>query len=326
MHHQRRILCLGSSHTEGGFDPKTLTKPFENSWPGYLEHWLRSQDRHCDVINLGEASYSIEQYALKLLMSLQRWPDITDVIVEFNSMHKIDVEISEQLHGNKVVGPAIEDRWTVATNQGRTPFTDKQRTYRTSVSNTEAVDYYTSYYKTKHSPQNVDTIKRIATEMRDGILNETTKQYVIDKLGHLVEHMPGTDRALEILMDYMYFRAVYESMSDHNVIKYLQNIDHITEICRNANINCWMYFQHPTDEWSGSDVYKNVFKPRWSNNWLLDKERFALKPWLIETHGEETVKSWLADSIHFVMEPYEKWIQTQLGPWLISQWNSKVKY
>lgn len=325
MHHQRRILCLGSSHTEGGFDPNTLTKPFEHSWPGYLEHWLRSQDRHCDVINLGEASYSIEQYALKLLMSLQRWPDITDVIVEANTMHKIDVEISEQLHGNKVVGPAIEDRWTMATNQGRTPFTDKQRIYRTSVSSTEALEYYETLYRI-HNKQEVDTIRRMATEMRDGILNETTKQYVIDKLGHLVEHMPGTDRALEILVDYMYFRAVYESVSDHNVIKYLQNLDHITEICRNNNINCWIYFQHPTDEWSGSDVYKNVFKPRWSNNWLLDKERFALKPWLIETHGEETVKSWLADSIHFVMEPYEKWIQTQLGPWLISQWSPKVKY
>jgi hypothetical protein len=163
----------------------------------------------------------------------------------------------------------------------------------------------------------------MATEMRDGILNDNTKQFVINKLGNLVEHMPGTDRALEILVDYMYFRAVYESVSDRNVILYLQHIDYITEICRNNNINCWLYFQHPTDEWSKSDAYNNIFKPRWSNNWLLGKERFAFKPWLIETHGEETVKSWLADSIHFVMEPYEKWIQTQLGPWLISQWSSK---
>jgi hypothetical protein len=314
----RTILCLGSSHTEGNEDTHKQ-KPFELSWPGQLDAWLQDHDTDCQVINAGEASYSTEQYPIKLQLALQQWP-ITDVIIEANTMHKLDVEITEQFHGHKITGTRLQDRFSIATREGRTAVIEKSRPYRTSVSTTEAVDYYTSYYKTKNSPQNVDTIKRIATEMRDGILNDDVRSSVIRKLSTITDHMPGTDRAVQLLIDYLYFRAVYESVSDANIIRYLQTLDHLTEICAGRKINCWIYFQHNTDEWSESTVFKSLFQPKWQNNWLLDQERFAYKPWLEKTFTKDQVQGWLVDPIHYDMAPYKIWIDEHVGPWLVEQW------
>ena len=309
---------MGSSHTEGN-ENTHKQKPFELSWPGQLHTWLREHDCDCQVINAGEASYSIEQYPLKLQLALRQWP-ITDVIIEANTMHKLDVEITEQFHGHTITGTQLQDRFSIATAEGRTPVIEKSRPYRTSVSTTEAVDYYTSYYKTKHTPHNVDTIRRIATEMRDGILNDDVRSSVIRKLSTITDHMPGTDRAVQLLIDYLYFRAVYESVSDANIIRYLQTLDHAVEICAARGINCWIYFQHNTDEWSNSTVFTSLFRPKWHSNWLLDTERFAYKPWLERTFTPEQVQAWLVDPIHYDMEPYKIWIDQHVGPWLISQW------
>lgn len=319
--HMRTILCLGSSHTEG-IENGHKQKPFELSWPGQLEAWLKQHGQDCCVINAGEASYSIEQYPFKLLLSLQQWP-ITDVIVEANTMHKLDIEITEQLHGHRIKGTTLQDRYSIATSEGRTPMIEKSRPYRTSVSTTEAVDYYTSLRQINDAPKNVDTIARIATEMRDGILNDEVRSSVVRKLSAIADHMPGTDRALEMLVDYMYFRAVYESVSDANIIRYLQAIDHLTEICSSRNINCWMYFQHDTQEWSNSTVFESVYKTKWQHNWLMDHERFAFKPWLEDTYTRDQIHAWLVDSIHFDVTPYKIWIDQQVGPWLVEQWKSK---
>ena len=319
--HMRTILCLGSSHTEGNDAPNgDEWKPFDHSWPGQLEAWLQAQGTECQVVNAGEASYSIEQYPLKLQLALQQWP-VTDVIIEANTMHKLDVEITDQLHGHRIRGTQLEDRFSIATAKGRTTNIENTRPYRTSVSTTEAVDYYTTYYKTARPDQDVDTIRRIATEMRDGILNEDVRASVIAKLSTITDHMPGTDRAVQMLIDYLYFRAVYESVSDANIIRYLQNLDHIIEICAGRHINCWIYFQHDTDEWSNSTVFRSLYQPKWRHNWLLDHERFAYKPWLEKTFPPEQVKQWLVDPIHYDMAPYKIWIDQHLGPWLISQWN-----
>ena len=155
--HMRTILCLGSSHTEGNDAPDgDEWKPFDHSWPGQLEAWLQAQGTECQVVNAGEASYSIEQYPLKLQLALQQWP-VTDVIIEANTMHKLDVEITDQLHGHRIRGTQLEDRFSIATAKGRTTNIENTRPYRTSVSTTEAVDYYTCLLYTSPSPRDLST-------------------------------------------------------------------------------------------------------------------------------------------------------------------------
>ena len=315
--YMRTILCIGSSHTEGGYDGDVNTKEFFDSWPGILETWLHSNGHEDDVINLGEASYSVDQYPFKLIESVKRWP-ITDVIVEVNTQHKLDIEISEQLHGDKVKGTALEDRYSVATRQGRSPFVEKDRKYRTSVSSTEAVDYYNTWRPGSQHAKSY-TVKQKADEMRDGQLNPQVKTWVKEKLEKITNNMVGTDRAMDILLDHMYFRAVYDSLSDHSIIKYCSQIDHMVEICKRNNINVHLWFMHETTEWSNHSVYKNTFRDRWQDCWLFDKELYAHKPWLLREYSREQIQEWLADSIHFKPPCYKDWINKHLGPWLLSK-------
>jgi hypothetical protein len=320
------ILCLGSSHTEGGWADDDLlthseTKQFHRSWPGQLEQWLTDHDRDCRVINLGEASFSVTQYPFKLIMALQEWP-ITQVIVEVNTPHKHDIEISEQLHGHTVKGHTVSDRWSYATSElGRVNADiEKTRPYRTSVSAQEAADYY---HTLRSLPtQNVSsshTLMRLARELRDGVLPDKVKTWVHNKLKHITDHMTGTDRALEMLTDHLYFQAVYSDLSDHAIIEYCSHIDHIIEICSVKQIPCWLWFMHDTQDWHSHAVYQHTFKPRWQGHWLMDQELYALKPRLEQQHDSDQISSWLGDAIHFRTEMWSQWIDQEIGPWLINK-------
>lgn len=311
------ILCLGSSHTEGGHSGDRSTKSFENSWPGLLESWLHQQGRDDRVINMGAASYSIENYAYKLLRATEEW-NIDHVIVELNTPHKLDIEITPELHDHALPGTAIQDRYTIATREGRTGWPEDGRKYRSSVSTTEAVDYYHTWFDNT-KPADSYTASEMASEMRGGQLSDQERGWVSKKLDGLISCMPGTDRAHEILIDYLYFRAVYESLSDHAIVKYCSQIDHIQEICRNKGIRCTLWLVHDASEWSGSAVYVNTFRQRWKDLWLFDEELYAFKPWLQMNHSAEQIKLWQADAIHWHSDCWKQWVDKHLGPWLTSK-------
>ena len=57
-----KIVCLGSSHTEGGWQGKN--KEFENSWPGKLQEYLGET---AQIINCGEASFGIDFWPTKVI-------------------------------------------------------------------------------------------------------------------------------------------------------------------------------------------------------------------------------------------------------------------
>ena len=124
---------------------------------------------------------------------------------------------------------------------------------------------------------------------------------------------------MDILLDYLYFRAVYDSLSDHSIIKYCSQIDHMVEICKRNNINLHLWFMHEASEWSNHSVYQNTFRDRWQDCWLFDQELYAHKPWLFRNYTEEQMKEWMADSIHFKPPCYKDWINKHLGPWLLSK-------
>jgi hypothetical protein len=159
----------------------------------------------------------------------------------------------------------------------------------------------------------------MANEMRDGQLNPQVKSWVKEKLENITKNMPGTDRPVDILLDYLYFRAVYDSLSDHSIIKYCSQIDHMVEICKRNNINLHLWFMHEASEWSNHSVYQNTFRDRWQDCWLFDQELYAHKPWLFRNYTEEQMEEWMADSIHFKPPCYKDWINKHLGPWLLSK-------
>lgn len=315
IQHMSHILCLGSSHTEGGHSGNPDTKSFDASWPGLLEAQLNHWGRSDSVINLGTASYSCEDYAYKMIRALDEWPCHT-VIVEFNTPHKLDVEITPELHQYPTVGPMIQDRWSVATRSGRSGWPEQNRPYRTSVSSTEAVDYYTQWFDHR-GPDRSYTIREMSEEMRNGQLSDQERGWVRDKLGHIIQCMPGTDRAEEILLDYLYFRAVYESLSDHHIVKYCSQIDHMVTECERRGINIWLWCVHDSSEWSTSPVYQHTFRSRWSSHWLFDQELWAFKPWLTGSHSPQQIRAWQADAIHWHSECWSQWITKEMAPWLI---------
>lgn len=311
-----QILCLGTSHTEGGHSGDVNTKSFEQSWPGHLEHHLnRAGDNH-SVINMGTASYSCEDYAYKMIRALSEWP-IDTVIVEFNTPHKLDIEITPDFHSHGAPGPKITDRWSVATREGRSGWPEKQRPYRTSVSTTEAVDYYHTWFGATKINQGY-TFNQMAQEMRHGQLTDMERGWVREKLAHIVKSMPGTDRAEEILLDHLYFRAMYESLSDHAIVRYCSQIDHMVTECQRRGISCYLWCVHETDEWSQSDVYQHTFRDRWKHNWLFDKELWAFKPWLLANHSTDQITEWKADGIHWHSECWQQWVDQHMGPWVAS--------
>lgn len=317
------ILCLGTSHTEGGWSndplmPHAETKQFQYTWPGILEQWLNDNGQEATVINMGEASYSISQYGFKLIESIKRWP-IDTVLIEVNTPHKLDIEISEQLHGKTVKDHTLESRYSFATNQGRTPFVEKSRPYRTSISSQEAVDYYQTLHAINWKDPNIShssTLTRLSREIREGMLPDQVQNWVKEKIQKLIDHMPGTDRALEILTDYMYFQSVYCDLSDDSIIRYLSDIDHMVQICKNHNVKCWLWFMHPSEEWNSHPVYVNTFKSRWSDSWLFDHELYDLKAYLESRYSDSEIRSMLGDTTHYKSVMWQQWIDRDLGPWL----------
>jgi len=312
------ILCLGTSHTEGGWQGLRETKTPDQAWPGLLERHLGDQHR---VINLGEASYSMEQYAFKLINALNTWPDITHVICELNTIGKLDVEITGDLHHQALTDLAdyhpIHSRYTVATQAGRT-WPTHSRPYRTSVSSQEAVDLYMAWHQlTEISPEvTVDSVTDMVQELRQGIISEQEKQWVNSKLSRITQHMPGTDRAMQILIDYLYFRAVYQDRSDHELIRHLSHMDHLSAVCDQHDIPIWFWQMHDA-WWVDHCVYTHTFRDRLAHRWLWQDDQHAVKPWLMQRFSQAERQEFMGDSIHFLPVAWQTWVEERLAPWLI---------
>lgn len=314
------ILCLGTSHTEGGWQGRRETKTHLNAWPGLLEQWLFQQGHDHSVINMGEASYSMDQYAYKLITALDRWPDITHVIVEINTMGKLDVEITQDLHHQSMPhGDSIDARWPWSTRSHRS-WPSESRPYRTSVSSQEAVDLYMAWHQLKSLGQEltVDSVSRRMFELSQGIITPEQQNWVHDKLDGITQHMPGTDRAMDILLDHLYFRAVYCDRSDHDVIRYLSQIDHMIHVCDSRDIPIWIIQVHEP-WWLEHPVYAESFRARWRDRWLYHDDSMAIKPWVKREFGDQPRDTYMGDAIHFLPTVWQRWVEQQLGPWLIQQ-------
>lgn len=317
----KTILCLGTSHTEGGWQGRMETKTPNNAWPGILEDHLGAGHR---VINLGEASYSMEQYAFKLIGALNEWPHITHVICELNTIGKLDVEITSDLHqqslNNLTDYHPIHTRYTVATQQGRT-WPTQHRPYRTSVSSQEAVDFYMAWHQLTDISADitVDSVADMVEELRQGIIGTQEKQLVKDKLERITRLMPGTDRAMQILLDYLYFRAVYQDRSDHELIRHLSHMDHLSAVCDQHQIPIWFWQMHDA-WWVDHCVYTHTFRDRLASRWLWQDDQHAVKPWLMQRFRTKHTSEFMGDSIHFLPVAWDIWVTERLIPWLTTQW------
>lgn len=312
-----KIVCLGSSHTEGGWQGKN--KEFENSWPGKLQEYLGET---AQIINCGEASFGIDFWPTKVINIINEYKP-THMIMEINTKHKIDVEVSSEFTGksaekSKNYHPLFT-RQNVSSSQGRTD--QKYWPNRTSVSGGEAVDYYNTFYNL--SKDDVEkyyggnyprAIADVYSDINDGLLTDAEKNWVKQKLQEMLDAMGGNQKDLELLVNYLYFRAVYYDDSDQNIANYLQNINNIRMICNENNVKLTCFTMHGKS-WVSSQVYKDAYKDKFKDLWLFDDINFQLKGWVWQRFGRNN-KDTLGDSIHYYPWVFKTWVDEMLGPWL----------
>ena len=312
-----KIVCLGSSHTEGGWQGKN--KEFQNSWPGKLQEYFGET---AQVINCGEASYSIDFWPTKVINIINEY-NPSHMLIEINRKEKLDVEVTSELTGNSVLKTKkyhpLFTRQNVSTSQGRT----NQRHWpnRTSVSNGEAIDYYNTFYKL--SKKDIEeyyggdyprAISESFEDVSSGVITDAEKEWVRDKLQDMLDAMGGNKKDLELLINYLYFRAVYYDNSDQDISNYLQNINNIRMICEENNVKLKCFTMHEKT-WLTSQIYKDAYEDKLKDIWLFDDIKFELKKW-IQIRYAHDYETTLADPIHYYPWVFETWIEEKLGPWL----------
>ena len=312
-----KIVCLGSSHTEGGWQGKN--KEFENSWPGKLQEYLGETSQ---VINCGEASFGIEFWPTKVINIINEYKP-THMLIEINRKEKLDVEVTSELTGKSCSDTndyhPLFSRQNVSSLEGRT--NKKYWPNRTSVSNGEAIDYYNTFYQLSkddiekyYGGNYPQAIAELYSDVNDGLLTDQEQDWVKGKLQDMLDAMGGNKKDLELLVNYLYFRAVYYDNSDQDISNYLQNINNIRMICNENNIKLRCFTMHEKT-WLNSQVYKDAYKDKFKDLWLFDDIKFELKSWVWQRFGRNN-KDPLADSIHYYPWVFKTWIEEMLGPWL----------
>ena len=326
MENDKKIVCLGSSHTEGGSSAAGISKDFENSWPGKLQ-----EQTGYDVLNAGEASYSIDFWPTKLLNIIDYYKP-TDLIMEINLPGKLDVEISRDLtefspQDDKNYHPLLTRQNVSSKESSGNEYGAKTKNWpnRTSVSNSEAIDYYTIFNKLNkkdvekyYSGNFPKAVAGAYNELATGNISEIEKVWVADKLNDIVEAMGNNKKDLELLINYLYFRAVYYANSDQDMANYFQNINHMKMICDVNNIKMYCFTMHKK-EWLDNQIYKDNYEKLWKDIWLFDDINFRLKGWVKERFKKE-YKDTLCDSIHYYPWVWEIWCKEMLVPWLNTEW------
>ena len=94
---------------------------------------------------------------------------------------------------------------------------------RTSVSNGEAIDYYNTFYKLSKDDIEKYYGGNYPKQLQNlfMILNRCYYRcrtiWVKDKLQDMLDAMGGNKKDLELLINYLYFRAVYYDNSDQDI-------------------------------------------------------------------------------------------------------------
>ena len=319
---ENRIACFGSSHTEGGLG-WAESKDFINSWPGQLHSRLKNTD----VLNAGQSSFSIDFWPTKLLNVIDYY-NPTHVLMEINIKEKLDFEMSSDITGescsdNKNYHPLLS-RQNVSSPSGRTHQINWPN--RSSVAPQEAIEYHHAYYEITKNIDNElwqgnlpSMINEMYLDTEHGIITDYEKSVVAEKLGDILESMGNKDGDLEMFLNYLYFRAVYETDSDTNIAYYLQNINNMRMICAENNIKFKAYTQHWQPNVYESQIYKDNYESLLKDIWLFDDVTYSTKKWIQKRWG----KAWrdqLCDSIHFKPETYGVWCEEMLIPYLQKEW------
>ena len=319
---ENRIACFGSSHTEGGLG-WAESKDFINSWPGQLHSRLKNTD----VLNAGQSSFSIDFWPTKLLNVIDYY-NPTHVLMEINIKEKLDFEMSSDITGescsdNKNYHPLLS-RQNVSSPSGRTHQINWPN--RSSVAPQEAIEYHHAYYEITKNIDNElwqgnlpSMINEMYLDTEHGIITDYEKSVVAEKLGDILESMGNKDGDLEMFLNYLYFRAVYETDSDTNIAYYLQNINNMRMICAENNIKFKAYTMHWQPNVYESQIYKDNYESLLKDIWLFDDVTYSTKKWIQRRWG----KAWrdqLCDSIHFKPETYGVWCEEMLIPYLQKEW------
>ena len=312
-----KIVCLGSSHTEGGWQGKN--KEFENSWPGKLQDYLGDS---AQVINCGEASFGIDFWPTKVINIINEYKP-THMLIEINRKEKLDVEVTSELTGKSCSNTKdyhpLFTRQNVSSTQGRT--NKRYWPNRTSVSNGEAIDYYNTFYKLSkddiekyYGGNYPQAIAESFYDIESGVITDAEQSWVKDKLQDMLDAMGGNKKDLELLINYLYFRAVYYDNSDQDISNYLQNINNIRMTCNENNVKLRCFTMHDKT-WLDSQIYKDAYKDKFKDIWLFDDVKFELKKWVQQHYGKD-YKDTLGDSIHYYPWVFKTWVDEMLGPWL----------
>lgn len=325
MSSKNRIACFGSSHTEGGLG-WAESKDFINSWPGQLHDLLEDTD----VLNAGQSSFSIDFWPTKLLNVIEYYKP-THVLMEINIKEKLDFEISPDLTGescreDKNYHPLLS-RQNVSSPSGRTGQVNWPN--RSSVSPQEAIEYHNAYYKITRNMDNEHWQNKLPTminemyvDSQDGVITDYERSVVAEKLKDILDSMGNKKGDLEVFLNYLYFRAVYETDSDTNIAYYLQNINNMRMICKEHNIEFLAYTMHWQPNVYESQIYKDNYENLLKDIWLFEDPKWYMKGWIKKRFG----KLWrdqLVDSIHFHPNTYRTWCEELLIPHLKQKWSIK---
>ena len=268
--------------------------------------------------------------AIQLLNVIQYYQP-THVLMEINIKEKLDFEMSADLTGvscssNKNYHPLLS-RQNVSSPDGRT--NQLNWPHRSSVSPQEAIEYYNAYYKITQSMDNnywqnklPTMINEMYLDAQDGIITDYERSVVAEKLKDIIDSMGGKDGDLEVFLNYLYFRAVYETDSDTNIAYYLQNINNMRMICKEHNIKFLAYTMHWQPNVYESQIYKDNYENLLKDIWLFEDPKWYMKGWIKKRFG----KLWrdqLVDSIHFHPNTYRTWCEELLIPHLKQKWSIK---
>ena len=322
MSSKNRIACFGSSHTEGGLG-WSRDKEFINSWPGQLHARLTDTD----VLNVGQSSFSIDFWPTKLLNVIDYY-NPTHVIMEINIKEKLDFEITPDLtdqrcRDSKDYHPLLS-RQNVSSPKGRTQQVNWPN--RSSVSPQEAVEYYNAFYsitedqELEHWKGDLPSmIQKMYLDSKGGTITDYERNVVKGKLQEILDSMGDKEGDLEMFLNYLYFRAVYETNSDTNIATYLQNINNMRMICNEHNIKLKAYTMHWQPHVYRSQIYKDNYERILEDIWLFDDVEYSTKQWIQERYGKHW-RDQLTDSIHFHPSTYGTWCDEKLIPYLNETW------
>ena len=157
-------------------------------------------------------------------------------------------------------------------------------------------------------------IADVYSDIAHGVITGVEQVWVKEKLQEMLDAMGGNQKDLELLVNYLYFRAVYYDDSDQNIANYLQNINNIRMICNENNVKLTCFTMHGKS-WVSSQVYKDAYKDKFKDLWLFDDIDFQLKKWVQVRYGKD-YKDTLGDSIHYYPWVFKTWVDEMLGPWL----------